>query len=48
MAVWIFSTYPLIRRWRDRVYVEKIVWKRIVPMNILVQVIPLVGILVLR
>ena len=48
MAVWIFSTYPLIRRWRDTVYVEKIVWRRIVPMNIIVQVIPLVGILVLR
>jgi 4-hydroxybenzoate polyprenyltransferase len=48
MAVWIFSTYPLIRRWRDSVYVEKIVWKRIVPMNILVQVIPLVGILAFR
>jgi 4-hydroxybenzoate polyprenyltransferase len=47
MAVWIFSTYPLIKRWRDRVYVEKIVWRRIVPMNILVQVIPLIGILVL-
>ena len=47
MVAWIFTVYPIIRRWEDAVYVEKIVFKRIIPSNLFIQIIPLIGLLVI-
>jgi 4-hydroxybenzoate polyprenyltransferase len=47
MGAWIFTVYPLLQHWEDAVYVEKIVYKRIIPSNLLIQIIPLIGLLVL-
>ncbi|MCX6655237.1 MAG: UbiA family prenyltransferase [Candidatus Bathyarchaeota archaeon] len=45
MGAWIFTVYPIIRRWEDSVYVEKIVFKRVIPSNLFIQIIPLIGLL---
>jgi 4-hydroxybenzoate polyprenyltransferase len=47
MGAWIFTVYPIMRRWEDAVYVEKIVFKRIIPSNLFIQIIPLIGLLVI-
>jgi geranylgeranylglycerol-phosphate geranylgeranyltransferase len=47
MSAWIFTAYPIMRRWEDAVYVEKIVFKRIIPSNLFIQIIPLIGLLVI-
>jgi geranylgeranylglycerol-phosphate geranylgeranyltransferase len=47
MGAWIFTAYPIMRRWEDAVYVEKIVFKRIIPSNLFIQIIPLIGLLVI-
>ena len=47
MGAWIFTVYPIIRRWEDSVYVEKIVFKRVIPSNLFIQIIPLIGLLII-
>jgi geranylgeranylglycerol-phosphate geranylgeranyltransferase len=47
MGAWIFTVYPIMRHWEDSVYVEKIVFKRIIPSNLFIQIIPLIGLLAL-
>jgi 4-hydroxybenzoate polyprenyltransferase len=46
MCAWIFTVYPIMQRWEDAVYVEKTVFKRILPSNMFIQIIPLIGSLV--
>jgi geranylgeranylglycerol-phosphate geranylgeranyltransferase len=47
MCAWIYTVYPIIERWDDSVFVEKIVFKRIIPSNLFIQIIPLIGLLAL-
>jgi 4-hydroxybenzoate polyprenyltransferase len=47
MGAWIFTVYPIMKRWEDTVYVEKIVFKRVIPSNLFIQIIPLIGLLIL-
>jgi 4-hydroxybenzoate polyprenyltransferase len=47
MGAWIFTVYPIMDHWEDSIYVEKIVWKRVVPSNLFIQIIPLIGLLVI-
>ncbi len=47
MGAWIFTVYPIMRRWEDSVYVEKIVFKRVIPSNLFIQIIPLIGLLII-
>lgn len=47
MVTWIYAVYPLLNKWQDSAYVEKIVYRRIVPANTIVQIIPLVGMMML-
>ena len=47
MGAWIFTVYPIMQRWEDAAYVEKIVFKRIIPSNLFIQVIPLIGLLII-
>jgi len=44
---WIYSVYPIINRWKDSNYIHVIVYKRIIPMNILIQLIPVIGMIAL-
>jgi 4-hydroxybenzoate polyprenyltransferase len=46
MAAWIYIVYPISKNWRDSVYVERIVYKRIVPSNLIIQMIPLIGLII--
>ena len=46
MGAWIFTVYPIMQRWEDSVYVEKIVFKRVIPSNLFIQIIPLIGLLI--
>lgn len=48
MGAWIFTVYPIMRRWEDSKYVEKIVFRRIIPSNLFIQIIPLIGLLILK
>jgi 4-hydroxybenzoate polyprenyltransferase len=48
MGAWIFTVYPIMRRWEDAAYVEKIVFKRVLPSNLFIQIIPLIGLLVIK
>ena len=45
MGAWIFTVYPIMQRWEDSAYVEKIVFNRIIPSNLFIQIIPLIGLL---
>ena len=45
MSAWMIGSYPLLKRWNDPVYVDKIVFKRLIPiMATLFHFVPLVGV----
>ena len=46
MLAWIYTVYPITKNWRNSVYVERIVFKRVMPSILFVQMIPLIGLII--
>ncbi|GEM_PF-1550168 len=45
IITWIYVMYPLMKRWSDPIYLNKIIQKRILPLFLILQIIMLIGIL---
>jgi 4-hydroxybenzoate polyprenyltransferase len=46
MVAWIYTVYPITKNWRNSVYVERIVFKRVMPSILIIQMIPLIGLII--
>jgi 4-hydroxybenzoate polyprenyltransferase len=46
MVAWIYTVYPITKNWRNSVYVEQIIFKRVMPSILFVQMIPLIGLII--
>ena len=45
VGAWIYVSLPLLRRWDDPVFLNYLAFKRILPFYILLQLVPLVGLM---
>ena len=43
MVAWIYTVYPITKNWRNSAYVERILFKRVMPSIIFIQMIPLIS-----
>jgi 4-hydroxybenzoate polyprenyltransferase len=46
MLAWIYTVYPITKNWRNSVYVEQTVFKRLIPSILIIQMIPLIDFII--
>lgn len=42
-VAWVYTLYPLFRHWNNASYIEKVAFKRVVPMAFLLEILTLLG-----